>query len=291
MQTQTMLILAVAIACAGTAGLALNGSGAGRSGDKGTVPVVVAVAEVPRGALLTSESLKIRRYPKGLAPKGAIAKIEDATGRCTLGHLIPEEVLLDSKLAEKGSRGGIAALIPNGMRAIAIQIPNVATGVAGFILPGNKVDVLINFNERPGGPPAPIGAEVLFEDVEILAVDQRIEAPAENKVDAAQMRSVTLLVTPEQASRLHEATSEGTLHLSLRNPTDTSRSAPKAARGASLLEGLGRALATAAATKAARPARPAPKVAAPPPPAPAPPRLIRTVRSNRETIVSLDPRP
>jgi pilus assembly protein CpaB len=291
MRTQSLLIVAIAMACAGTAGLLLSGS----PGTAATVPVVVAAAEIPRGAVVAAESLTVRPFPKGLVPEGALGRIEDAAGRSALGLLGKGEAVLEVKLAPKGATGGIAALIPSGMRAIAIQIPNVATGVAGFILPGNKVDVLISYNERPGFAPVPLPAETLLENVEILAVDQRIEAPAENRVDASQMRSVTLLVTPEQAARLHEAMNKGTLHLSLRNPADTSRGPRQSARAALFFDGLARALA-AAASRAPRPAPPRTAQAVPvrepaelkPEPAP-PPRLVRAVRSNRESIVTLNP--
>src|SRR5690242_4276980 len=123
MRTQSLLIVALAISCAGGAGLFLSGSHGAGNGT--TVPVVVAAAEIPRGAALDAGSLAIRRFPKGLVPEGALGRIDDAEGRSALGHLARGEVILEAKLAPKGAKGGIAALIPTGMRAIAIQIPNV----------------------------------------------------------------------------------------------------------------------------------------------------------------------
>lgn len=292
MRSQSLVIVAIALACAGGAGLLLHGSlASGGAAGGATISVVVAADEVPRGAALEADSLALRPFPKDMAPPGALHRIEDAAGRSTLGHLVKGEVVLDAKLAPRGTKGGIAALIPSGMRAIAIQIPNVATGVAGFILPGNRVDVLISYDDRPGQPQVAAGAQTLLENVEILAVDQRIEAPAENRVDASEMRSVTLLVTPDQAARLHVAMSKGTLHLSLRNPGDTAR-APRPGRGPSAwLESL-RLLGALQAGKApgAPPARVEPPRGGPPRPAAPPPRWVRTVRSNRETVVRLDVR-
>ena len=106
------------------------------------------------------------------------------------------------------------------MRAFTIST-NVASGVAGFILPGNKVDVLMTLTA--GGAKDVTGGgstTTLLQNVEILAVDQKVEAPADNKVDSTNLRSVTLLVTPTSAAKLSLGQSKGTLHLTLRNPED-----------------------------------------------------------------------
>jgi pilus assembly protein CpaB len=115
----------------------------------------------------------------------------------------------------------MAWLIPRGMRAFTITTANVTAGVAGFILPGNKVDVLLTVssggaNDTTGGG----NTTTLLQNVEILAVDQKIEAPVDNKVNASELHSVTLLVTPEQAAKLDLGQNKGTLHLTLRNPED-----------------------------------------------------------------------
>ena len=230
MSVRTMLIMVSALMCAGVAAVGVNQvlSGSGHTGS--TKEVMVAKLEIPRGTTLTKDMLETRSLPRSMAPEGAICLPDDAIGRTVLNHLVKGELLLDLKLAPKGTKGGIAGMIPPGMRAIAIQIPNVATGVGGFVLPGNKVDVLITMNDESRGD-TQLGSSTLtlLENVEILAVDQRIDAPAENKVDAKEMRSVTLLVNPDQAARLNLAMNRGTLHLSLRNPTDQKTAEPKAA--------------------------------------------------------------
>jgi pilus assembly protein CpaB len=218
---RTLIIMVSALACAGVAAVGVNQvlSGAGSS-SASVQSVVVAKMEIPRGTTLTADFIESRPYPKSMLPEGAVVLPDDALGRTALHHMVKGELLLEAKLAPKGSKGGIASLIPPGMRAIAIQIPNVATGVGGFILPGNKVDVLVTMNDDGRESRHSQSTSTLLENVEIIAVDQRIEAPAENKVDAKEMRSVTLLVTPEQAAKLNLGMNKGTLHLSLRNPTD-----------------------------------------------------------------------
>jgi pilus assembly protein CpaB len=142
--------------------------------------------------------------------------------------MVTDEPILESKLSPKGQRG-LASLLSEGMRAFTITT-NVASGVAGFILPGNKVDVLLTVSDKGNIPTVsdkrnndPTGGGItttLLQNVEILAVDQRVEAPAENKVNSNDLRSVTLLVTPDQAAKLSLGQSKGTLFLMLRNAND-----------------------------------------------------------------------
>jgi pilus assembly protein CpaB len=186
-----------------------------------TVPVVVAAADVARFSTVTASHLTTRNWPKELVPPGAVTSIEEATDRVALIPLVKGETIHESKLAGRGSGRGLAPGIEKGKRAFTIQTPNVASGVAGFILPGNKVDVLLTVSGQ-GDEVTKNGVTItLLQNVEILAVDQRVEVPADNKVDARELRSVTLLVTPHEAGRLDLGQNKGTLHLSLRNPEDT----------------------------------------------------------------------
>lgn len=127
-------------------------------------------------------------------------------------------------------------MIPPGMRAFTIKTTDTA-GVAGFVLPDSRVDVLLNMpdrlssNQRHGG-----GITItLLQNVAVLAVAQQLEAPSENRVDLDELKNVTLLVTPLQAAKLNVAISRGTLHLSLRNPQDSVELAPPQATLAELV--------------------------------------------------------
>src|SRR5262249_47271325 len=183
-----------------------------------TVSLVVAAVDINRGVSLTADMLKTRNCPKDMVPAGAVTALEDAIDRVTFNPLVKDETLLDSKLAAKGAGRGMAALTQKGMRSVTIQTPNVSSGVAGFILPGNKVDVLLTVSSPGNQDPTGGGVTTrLLQNVEILAVDQRLDAPADNKMDARELRSVTLQVTPDQDAMLALAQSKGTLHLSLRN--------------------------------------------------------------------------
>jgi pilus assembly protein CpaB len=250
------VVVVLALFFGGSAAVGINAmrspANAGPTPD--TVPVVVAAVNIPRFTTLSADMLKTRDFPRDLAPAGSLSRVEDAVDRVTFAQMVKDETLLDEKLATRGAGRGMAPGIADGMRAFTIQTPNVASGVAGFILPGNKVDVLLNVTGSGTNDPTGGGVTTtLLENVEILAVDQRVEAPADNKVDPNQLRSVTLLVKPDQALKLDLGQNRGTLHLSLRNPTDVA-SAP--ARRATMAE-----LGLAQEPPAASPQRPA---AAPP---------------------------
>jgi pilus assembly protein CpaB len=180
-----------------------------------TVPVVVALEDIPRGASITADLVNTREVPNGVLPPGTLARVEDVLDRAVLVPLLKGEPVLNGKLAPKGAKRGMAALVPSGMRAFTINTPSVASGVGGFVLPGNKVDVLLTMEGKRGS-----FTTTLVQNLEILAVDQRTDAPADNRVDPTHLRSVTLLVTPDQAAKLGLAQNKGALHLSLRSHRD-----------------------------------------------------------------------
>jgi pilus assembly protein CpaB len=260
------LVVILALVFGGSAAIgvnALRNPAAGAPAAE-TVSVVVAAADAPPFAALSADQLKTWECPKGLAPAGALARPEEVVGRVTLTPLVKGEPILDGKLAPLGSGAGIAPGIPEGMRAFTIQTPNVASHVAGFILPGNKVDVFLtvgqNGNDAVSVP--------LVQNVKILAVDQRLVAPADSKMDVKELRSVTLVVTPEEALRLDLGQNKGTLHLALRRPDDNQ----KARVGRTTLVELG--------LMEAKGAEPEP---------PPPPVQIRTFRGAREGAVLVYP--
>jgi pilus assembly protein CpaB len=155
----------------------------------------------------------------GSLPKGAILKKGDAIGRGVVSNLYQGEPVLDSRLAAMGSGGGLAATIRQGMRACAVKVDEVV-GVAGFVTPGMRVDVLIS-----GNPPGPIdptqGPKVrtLFQNVEVLSAGTDIQKDGEGKPQQVQV--VNLLVTPDQAELLSLASTQAHIQLVLRNPLDT----------------------------------------------------------------------
>ncbi len=301
MSPRTLLIVLLALVFGGSAAVGVNmmnnRSGGGPTVE--TVPVVVAIMDIPRGALLTSEVLKIRDFPKDLAPPGTVKSKEDAIGRAVVNQLVKDEPILEGKLADKGAGRGLQALIPKGMRAYTIQSQNTAANVAGFVLPGNRVDILLTISNIVGAGADDVtgGATTttLLQNIEILAVDQVLEAPAANKIDGATLRTVTLLVTPDQAAKLDLGATKGSLHLTLRSLEDD---LPAITRPANLndiygLQELPRPkpseqpepVVVKDPEPTPPPAPPVEKpevVLPPPPPPPPPPIVIRTIRGTQE---------
>jgi pilus assembly protein CpaB len=301
MSPRSLLVVVVALVFGGSAAMGVNSFISNPPSSKvDAVPVVVAALDIPRGGNLTAEMVKTSEYPKHLVPVGAINKVQDAIDRAVFIPLMKDDPVLEGKLAPKGSGRGLAALVPKGLRAFTIQTPNIATGVAGFVLPGNKVDVLLTVDDvsgispvgmvaTAGGGSSNASTTTLLQNVEILAVDQKTMAPAENKMDAKELRSVTLLVTPQQANELDLAQNKGKLHLALRNLDDSqdARTRPttladlRFRQGNSwdqqarlLLEALGKGMAQR---------KPVQKAVEPPkPPEPPAPVIIRTLRGTRE---------
>ena len=185
-----------------------------------TVPVVVATAEIARGEVVSESKVAVRQWPRELAPQGVARELEAVVSRTALTPMFTAEPILTSKLADRDAGRGLAALIPDGRRAYTIQTSRVASNVAGFVMPGNRVDVLLTMRGGPDDNTGGGSSTTLLQAVEILAIDQHLDAPAENRVEPQQLRSVTLLVTPDQVSLLDLGQNMGTLALSLRNPAD-----------------------------------------------------------------------
>jgi pilus assembly protein CpaB len=191
-----------------------------------TTRVVAAAADIKLGSVLTAANLTTVDID-GTAPKGAILDKDknSVVGRGVISDLYQGEPILDSRLAPAGSGGGLAATIPDGMRAIAVKVDEVV-GVAGFVTPGMHVDVLVSgtppgVNYAPGSREAQLGTLVktILQNIQVLSAGVNIQKDAEGKPQPVQV--VNLLVTPEQAETLSLATNGVKIQLVLRNPLDT----------------------------------------------------------------------
>jgi pilus assembly protein CpaB len=273
------MVVVLALVLGGSAAVGINSLRVPEPGTRpDTAAVLVAAADVPPFAILTADLIKTQDWPKDMIPAGALTKIEDALDRPVLNPMVKGETLLDSKLAPRGSSRGMAAKVPKGRRAFTIHTPNVEAGVAGFILPGNKVDVLLTLENQNDQDPNSSRTGILLQNVEILAIEQRVVAPAESKVDPKELKSVTLLVTPQEAARLTLGQSKGKLCLTLRNHSDTDNAVTQPVYVPQLLGELPR-------EQPKVEAKPVPE----PPPAPPPLLQIRTLRGNLEGTVLLQP--
>ena len=222
MSMRSLLVGFMAVAFGTSAVLGVNlWHKAQGDGNGATVTIVVADKPIPRFTVVTRDLLKTQEYPKDLVPSGSFMNMADVEGRVATSNLLQGEPLVEGRISAKGAGRGMSVVVAPGMRAFTIGTPSISTGVAGFILPGNNVDVLLTLTEGQHEPTGGASTNTLAQNIEILAVDQVIEAPNGNKVDPNQLRSVTLLGTPEQAAQLELGQNRGVLHLALRNPEDT----------------------------------------------------------------------
>jgi pilus assembly protein CpaB len=179
--------------------------------------VIVAARNLELGTLIRESDLKMADFG-GTLPHGALVRKEDVVGRGVVSAIYDGEPILENRLATKGAGAGLAATIPAGMRAFAVRV-NEVVGVSGFVVPGMRVDVLIN-----GTPPSAKNdtgtvSKTLLQNIEVLSAGQNFQKDSEGK--AVQVQVVNLLVTPEQAEILALASNEARIQLVLRNPLDT----------------------------------------------------------------------
>jgi pilus assembly protein CpaB len=252
-----------------------------------TAKVVVATRNLNGGELIKDADVKLADYV-GTPPAGVILKPEDAVNRGVVSEIYAGEVVVDSRLAAKGAGAGLAATIPQGMRAVAVRINDVV-GISGFATPGQHVDILIAGNP-PGNSNAAVGTltKTLLQNIEILSAGQNIQKDAEGK--PVSVAVVNLLVTPEQAEILSLASNEARIQLVLRNPTDREEAKPPGTAMAYLFKGgappppekggTGKAV---AAKRAPPPPPPPPAVAPPKPPPPPPPIVVEVFHGSRKT--------
>ena len=289
MSGRTMMVVVLALACGLAAAVGIR---AIRQQPAALVvetrAVVYAAADIQRGETIKAELLEVRQVPVDQVPANSLDKAADAVERAAHMPMLKGDVVAEAKLAPKGSGSGMAALIRPGMRAFTIQTPSFSSSLAGFLLPGNRVDVLLTMVTQ-GGPDDEMGGAattLLLQDVEILAVHTTVNTPAANKMDPNEARSVTLLVTPDQASLLDLGQNKGTLHLSLRNPKDKGTSTTKPAMAADLqIPRMKKP--KPADVPLVMPTPPPPPPAAPPTP-PAPVEVVLASRTLRGTSVGSD---
>lgn len=254
--------------------LRLRGS-ARKQEKKKEAEVVVAAASLPVGVTIKPDDVKVVKVAGETLPNGAFSKVEDVLGRPVVSNILAEEPVVEGRLAERGSGAGLAPVIPVGMRAVSVKV-NEVVGVAGFVLPGMRVDVLATLR-----PPAGAGARTttVLQNILVLSAGQNIQT--DSRGQAVNVPVVTLMVSPQQAETLTLAGNEGRIQLVLRNGADqTVQPTP----GRDLADLYGRKKAQPVESARARPQQ-RPRVGPPPPPLPAPPRdEIVVIRGTQKTL-------
>ncbi len=180
-----------------------------------TFPLVVAAVRLPYGSVLQREHIKIVEWASPIRPEGSFSDPQAVIGRALIDGTVPDEPIIEARLAPRDSGGGLASVIPKGKRAVSVRV-NEIIGVAGFVLPRTRVDVLVSVN--PGGNKERSASKLILQNVEVLAAGQKIEQDEEGKPETVSV--ITLLVTPPEAEQLTLASHEGDIQLALRNSLD-----------------------------------------------------------------------
>ncbi|HEX4227522.1 MAG TPA: Flp pilus assembly protein CpaB [Bryobacteraceae bacterium] len=196
------------------------------------VSFVVATHDLPIGTLIQKDDVRVVTTGEGALPAGVITALQDAIGRGVIAQVYSGEPLVEPRLAAAGGGAGLAGTIPVGMRAVALRVDQVI-GVAGFVVPGMRVDVLIAGNDS-GGRPQDTLSRTILQNIEVLSAGQKTEHTPDGKPSDAQV--VNLLVKPDEAEILSLAATEAKVQLVLRNPLDTQRTVTPGTSLGQLLE-------------------------------------------------------
>lgn len=180
--------------------------------------VVVASMEIPFGHAIEAQQVTVVRMPKGTAPDDAFDSVDKVTGKIATFGMLRGDVVRGARVAEHLGGSTLASLIAKDKRAVSVRVDDVV-GVGGFLLPGNRVDVLAT-RRLGGGGGDESEAKTILEDLRVLAVDQTAST---DKTQPVVVRAVTLEMAPDEAETLVKAMSEGRLQLALRNPLDSDK--------------------------------------------------------------------
>lgn len=176
-----------------------------------SIPVVSAAVDIPYGETITANHLQVSMVPAEVAPVNGFTSAAQVQGQIANAHILQGEVIRTERVSSTAPGTTLAMLIDPEMRAITVRVDDVV-GVAGFLLPGNKVDIIATRKPRKGER---VISNTVIRDVKVLAVDQLART---DKNDPVVVRAVTLEVTPPMAERLAQARDEGKIQLTLRNP-------------------------------------------------------------------------
>jgi pilus assembly protein CpaB len=231
-RNRTLLVLGAALSLAGVASFAVYRAITRmpvRQVEVASVYVAVASQPLPTGTRVTKDQVKLVGWPASSPVPGSISKVEDVVGRGLIQPVLANEPLTESKLAPLASGAGLPPSIPPGMRAMSVKT-NEVIGVAGFTVPGTRVDVLVTLNQRDQSM-----ARAVVSNALVLTAGTRYDQEQAKDGKPIPSTVVTLAVTPDDAERIALAQTTGNIVLVLRNPLDVQPTETKGIRMASLM--------------------------------------------------------
>jgi pilus assembly protein CpaB len=194
--------------------------------------IIIAARPLPLGAVLVDGDVRTIEWSGSALPVGYASRKEDVIGRGVMSPLQENEPILDGKLAPRGTGGGLPIIIDAGKRALTMRVNDVS-GVAGFVTPNTRVDVLLTIDDKVNT--SELSTKIIMQDVRALAAGQQLQPDKDGK--PVSVGVVTFLVTPEQAETLTLASQQGSIQLALRNMLDTTKIKTQGTRVSALLGG------------------------------------------------------
>lgn len=270
--TRTLLVLLLSVVVAGAASFLVYRqvqSVPVREVEVRSYQVAVAARALPPGTLLTASDVKLVPWPQSSPVAGAYNAVDAVVNRGLTAAVLENEPLTTAKVASREAGAGLPPMITQGMRAISVKVDEVI-GVAGFVVPGTRVDVVVTLNQQQQGM-----SRTVVENAQVLTAGTRIDQEQARDGRPLPSTVVTLLVTPDQAERIALASTVGRITLTLRNPLDTTAYDTRGTRVSALM-GAPEPPPPAAAVIPVRRARVEPP---PPPPAPLPAYMVETIRA------------
>jgi pilus assembly protein CpaB len=215
--------------------------------------VVVAATDIGVGTRIQEKDVRVVQLPAETIPPGSFRQTKRVVGRGAVLPIERGEFILSGKLAAENGGSGLPSMIPQGMRAVSVRVTDTSS-VAGFVLPGTRVDVLMTGNPTGSSEPQTI---TVLKNVAVLANGQKLDR---NLLSGESQGApvITLLVSPDDAQRLALATSQGRIQLALRNPLDTSQSEVAAINAHALYEKVNSTLVSSKPKLRHVPLKPAP---------------------------------
>jgi pilus assembly protein CpaB len=280
-QSRTLLVVFVALAAAAIASYSVYTAISRipvREVEIATRSAVVAAKGMPMGTRIAADTVKVVAWPERTPLAGGFSSVDQVLERGLISAVVENEPLTESKLAPKEAGAGRPPSIPEGMRAMSVKV-NEVIGVAGFVVPGTHVDVMVILqNEKANGL-----ARVVVSNVQVLTAGTRYDQENARK-DGKPIPStvVTLMVNPLDAEKIALAQAEGQLMLSLRNPLDTAPTDSRGVRTGTLFAGSSPASSSDNLPRAIKP-RPLPAAVPPPPPPATRAYTVEAIRAAKRT--------
>jgi pilus assembly protein CpaB len=229
---RTLIVLALSLLVAGAATMFVYRAVASipvREVEVKSYYVAVAAKPLPVGTMVSPSDVKLVAWPSSSPVTGGYSTAEEVVNRGLIAAAAENEPLTESKLAPRESGAGLPPTITAGMRAISVKV-NEVIGVAGFVVPGTRVDVVVTVSKQNEGQ-----SRVVVTNVQVLTAGTKFDQEQAKDGKPVPTSVVTLLVTPQDAERIALASAEGTIMLTLRNPLDTAPTVTAGTRMASLM--------------------------------------------------------